>query len=438
MAESAKISTNDLGRFERILYWILGVRRGFGDGRRVIAVAMAADWRSSLNWFIPVLGILFGLAMLLFHEITMDPDSAGFGMMFRIFIFDYSLFLFGGLSGWNMARRWRANADQIEELSLTPLSPSVIASMMSAGALAIWLFLFVLFGFVDLFTPIIHAKWIIEMTEANDGSFFLVLPVTTYAVLMGLLGPFILAWFHFESIRLAHWMFAVHSLPRVSLLKAGIVNFIVMTTIVGTLSLLGSMVTGICLIVLGLIGEMLGQSVNSFEAFSAYTVWGLAALPGALVVLFLKRALVRTYEGSFTRSWLMYQWWGAGESQQPGTYPASLYKAIPLWQAFYGMQEEEILEKPMSRRPQTRRYYALLERLKAANSSTNENKVSPPRILTMNYEEPEKPKIPGPTPPPGYGALANPPNMVIPTAPNEIRSHPPTHGHGPTPPPSAR
>src|SRR5690606_12084681 len=109
----------------------------------------------------------------------------------------------------------------------------------------------------------------------------------------------ILAWFHFESIRLAHWMFAAHALPRVPLAKAGIANFLAMTGLVIGLSGLGSAMTGICfgLVALFLAFAMMvtASGSGSEEIYFSYSVWMLASILGALVVLWLKRIITRQY-----------------------------------------------------------------------------------------------------------------------------------------------
>lgn len=360
-------------RLHAISDFLLGIRPGFGYAARAVKVARDADLRGAINWALPVLGILFGLLLLAFHLVSIDTDN----MVFRVFVFDYMLFLFGGLSGWNMARRWRANPDQVEEISLTPLPPAAISCSMMAGPVAIWLRLFVLFAVIELATPFVH--WRSYSDAINDfpgvpfaagwGLFTLVAHVSSVVVL---------AWFHFESVRLAHWMFAIHALPRISLVGAGIRNFLAMTMIVLTLSAMGSMITGMVMLLVALVGMLLLALTQQGAVFdkgmelmwASYTTWALASVPGALMVLWLKRLLCRAYEKSFVQAWLQYQWWGAGESRQPSTYPPHFRHAFPLWTAYYGMEEEENSGEPAYRRINTKRYREALERLRTQPLAT--------------------------------------------------------------------
>ncbi len=342
---------------------LLGVRAGFGDGRRAIEVARRAERRRMINWTIPVLGILFISALLLFHRLVFDSDSAGFGMMFRVFLFDYSLFVFGGISGYNMARKWRANADQVEELSLTPLSPAVLGVIMQAGLCSIWLTLLTGFCVVDIFTAYADADFILQSLRSESGPAVSRVPAIALGALSMLLTPVALAWFHFESVRLAHWMFVPHSMPRVSLLRAGVVNFITMSAIVVGFSAIGSMITGISVMIVAAVAAAFSSfHINPAQYFGAYSVWSIAAIPGLLLIACLKRLASSSYQKAFLSTWLLYQWWGAGESRQPGNYPLELRKAIPLWSLWYAAEEEEIQELPEPRRRATARLRAMRAR----------------------------------------------------------------------------
>ncbi|MEQ8819116.1 MAG: hypothetical protein RLY93_02650 [Sumerlaeia bacterium] len=339
--------------------WLIGLRKGFGGSRRVIEVARDADMRSGLSWALPILGFLFALilmgAMKFYGE-----ESGGFGWaLFRIFVFDYTLFLFGGLSGWNMARRWRSNPDQCEELSLTPLPPSVIGSLFSGGLISIWLVLMVFYFLIDFATPIIQLK---QWTWTGGSPAYLVL-----SALSATLVPVVLAWFHFESIRLGHWMFAIHAIPKVSLLGAGIRNFLMMTMYVVLLSGAGSIITLVLAIVLGLMAEATTNANGAI--FGSYSLWISCSTAGALAVIWLKRLLTRGYESQFVRAWLQYQWWGAGERSQPRRYPAHFRPQLSLWQAFYAMKEEDEIDAKPHRRFYTRRYYAIMDNIKRMKAS---------------------------------------------------------------------
>lgn len=338
-------------RILRIWDWLIGIRRGFGDGMRVIRFAQAAHLRRPINWFLPILCVILLGLLLVFHEMTVSESSGIGGMMFRVFIFDYLFFFFGLLSGWNMARKWRENSDEVEELSLTPLSPVVVASTLCVGPVTIWLILTAAFCLLDLALPLVQMQYILGFSTNRPFGLTATLVVLSMSAV---LVPPVLAWFHFESARLAHWMFAVHALPKVSLFRAAVGNFFLMTMIVLGLSAFGSMVTGFVAMLLSILLEIFRGS-----GFESYSVWGLGSIAGALAVIWLKRLCVKTYQSMFMHSWLKYQWWGAGESRQPKLYPPSFNASIVLWQSYYGMMEEIEADKPLRRRYWTRRYYLI-------------------------------------------------------------------------------
>lgn len=351
-------------RIERAARWLLGVRAGFGDAARAILVARDAERRRPINWVLPGLALLYCLALTLFHRMSFESGSGGYSMMFRVFVFDYTLFLFAGLSGYNMARKWRSNADQVEELSLTPLPPASIGAIMGAGSCALWLRLYVTLMVVDYFTAYLDAQFAADALgdRGAGGIGYAILALVSIAF-----APPALAWFHFEAARLAHWMFASHALPRISLLRAGLWNFVAMTMLVFLLSALGSAATGMALGFVAVAGMVLGGGGSGAESMmSSHTGWSLAAIPGLLMVAALKRALCTTYERRFQATWLLYQWWGAGESRQPSVYPPGFQKALPYWSLHYAAQEEEAADVPEKRRSATRRLEAMRERMKAA------------------------------------------------------------------------
>jgi len=346
---------------KRVEDWLTGVRPGFGEGARIVQVARSAERRSGLNWAIPALAAVFFLCLLAYQKAEFGSLDGFGGMFFRIFVFDYSIFAFGLLSGWNMARRWRSNSDQVEELSLTPLTPTVAGTMMTAGPVGIWLAMIVGVGAVDLATPVAQASEIGRFQSGGAAAAILGLG----AFLSAGLTPLCLAWFHFESARLAHWMFVVHALPRVSLVRAGIANFIMMTIIVMGLSAVGCATTGVFWIVIAVIpasvlSGMTGVSANAIQG--SYVVWATSVIPSLLFIVWLKRVVARSYERQFVRAWLLYQWWGAGESTQPSSYPKHFQSALGVWALWLGMQEEEAAGLPPRRRRHTQVYHALQAR----------------------------------------------------------------------------
>ncbi len=355
--------------------WLVGVRRGFGTGRDALKCFLAVEGRSVFNWIIPGLGFLGILVLYALFSLWTSVVVGGvylFGAVIRVFVFDYLIFVFGLLSGLNMARRWRMNPAQVEELSLVPLEPSVLGGIFASGTIRTWLRLLIVFAAIETVICIPH---LVELSNAFrtanlDPLMVIGHPAGWLTLLTIIISPWVMAWFHFESIRLAHWMFAAHALPRVPLLRAAMVNFVTMTSLVIGLSGLGSAVTGIVfagISLLAFFGMMtLGFGGLDVSFHFGYTIWMLAAVGGALVVLWLKRVISRQYEAMFIRSWLMYQWWGAGETTQPAQYPRDMQRAVPYWELYYRMREEELADLPLEKRAQTRRYQQYMKRIGSA------------------------------------------------------------------------
>ena len=327
--------------WRRLLRLALGIRPGHGEGDRVILVSADAEGRSLINWVLPALGGLFSLGLLAFLWSFFRPANGFPAMMYRVFVLDYTIFLWGLLSGLNMARRWRANADQVEELSLTPLLPTVIPSMMVAGPCAVWLRVILVMALVELLLPI---PMLVELSGAvGEVPPAAMGALVTFTLVAAVALPVAFAWFHFESVRLAHWIMVVHAMPKVSLVSAGVSGLLVMTLIVLCLSALGSVVTTILVFVLMAVGGVFlaAMGVSNLGVVS-YAGVGLAAIPALLVVAWLKRAGALNFERRFTQAWLLYQWWGAGERQQPRAYPHEFHRQLPLWHAWVKAQEEEV------------------------------------------------------------------------------------------------
>jgi hypothetical protein len=310
----------DQDRFrDRCARYLLGLRKGFGEGRDAIHTAQLADTRGKSNWVIPGLGAGLLLILLIFTDVQGARSPHGGMMMFRVFVFDYLIFLMGALSGWNMARRWRANAAQVEELSLSPLAPKVIGHVMASGPIRVWLLIMCMFAVVDLFTPSILLGELYEIMDSGAEGATLLFQVM-YLLSIGLILPIVMAWFHFESIRLGHWMFAIHAMPKISLGRASVLNFIIIGLFVVMFSALGSAITGPLAVLMGFLREATANAMTgNLSYLGYYGTWAFGTIPGALAVIFCKRALIRTYESSFAKNWLFYQWHGAGESQQPRT-----------------------------------------------------------------------------------------------------------------------
>lgn len=410
--------------------YLLGDRRRLGDDWAVVEHLAATQPRARINWALPVLATLLAFAMMVFHWTWATASWGAGGMMFRIFVIDYTLFFFGLLSGYDMARRWRTTPEMIEELSLTPLPPAAVASALVAAPCAVWWRVLAGLALVECLLPVPHFAWVLEGAWSSGGGNSL--QATTHVLLLvlsigsALVLPWVLAWFHYESVRLAHWMFAVHAIPRVSLVGAGISNFIAMSFAVVLLSGIGSAVTGtlwmVILAVLMAIAAALQDSTAVENMFGLYSVWGLSAIAGAVAVAFIKRGVARLYVDAFTRSWLLYTWWGAAERTQPTIYPMSMRGRLPTWEAYYGMVAEQNANVPIPKRYKTAYYKSLLkaqennerrERQFVPNATTyaptaSAAVVTPQAVLADDFLAPTRPGAPLAD---GAAPLATPPPL---------------------------
>lgn len=363
---------------------LLGMRPSLEEFRPLIELTRAAHTRAPNNWAVPAFASLCAVGLILFNKIAFAPSDGVGAMIYRIFVLDYVLFFFGLVSGWNMARRWRGAASHVEELALTPLPPRAIAAVFTAGPVAIWLRVMVLVFFLDLLTP---AHAIQVAIDSHGGLITLAVYLTVHVIVSALL-----AWFHYESARLAHFMFLKHALPRVSLLRAGVINFITMDMIVLTLSALGSIVTGVFFALLAF-GLSLANSAEILRMGNPDLSmnWAAASIFGLLAVTGLKRQLCRSNETEFLRAWLQFQWWGAGEARQPVEYPPSYAKALRIWVIYHHMTEEEAANLPPKARYNTARYWRMLEKARRNATARQDGGAS---LI------PPPPSMP---PPPAYG-----------------------------------
>jgi hypothetical protein len=388
MKSEAPDSGQNPGRsFRQFEDWLLGIRPGFGVGRDALRCFMEVESRSPFSCIIPGLGVLIVLGLYLLLCVWAVTGFGGIyvsGALFRIFVFDYTLFFFGLVSGFAMARRWRANAAQVEELSLVPMKPSVMGGIFASGSIRAWWRYLLLFAAIETIICIPHVMELYNALPLFDGGgiWFALHPATLLTGLTILLCPWVLAWFHFESVRLAHWMFAAHALPRVPLARAGAANFATMTGFVIGLSGFGSAVTAMAVVPISMIMTFAmlatGHAPLGEDFFLGYTVWLFAALAGAFAVLWLKRMITRQYETAFVKAWLLYQWWGAGESTQPDIYSEQMRRALPFWVLYYQVQEESDSNLPESKRVHTRNFARIMGGLSNANPKMPEGDVSAP------------------------------------------------------------
>jgi hypothetical protein len=154
----------------------------------------------------------------------------------------------------------------------------------------------------------------------------------------------ILAWFHLETLRIAYWMFATASLPRINLLNKAIVNFMLVILYVSMLTAIGSAATGICGLFLGAVETSLMSATGQYSGdfFGNHLAWAFASMIGLMSVGFLKRHITHLYELEFWRNYLLYTWWGAAETSHPQTYPLGMMQLTMPWVYFLKGEEQEL------------------------------------------------------------------------------------------------
>ncbi|MBI1291949.1 hypothetical protein GC173_12025 [bacterium] len=299
-----------------------GIRPGFGEEAAAVEVAVSAANRRLTNWFFPLAITLLLMGVNFAYTATLG--IAGWPLLIaRIIFFDYLVFFFGWLAGWNAASRWRRDQDFLCELTTTPLSPAVVGNVLFAGSLGVWWKCILLLALSDL---LMHVYTLgVGMPEEK---FIVMLPIALPLWLPTLV---VLAWFHLETMRLAHWMFAITALPGLNLIKRAVLMFIQILGFVTALTLLGSAITGAFFLVLMIFGGIAlgfftsGNFSNSLGSdimeMNPNPMWHLAALGGLLGVGLLKMSLSQAYERAFWGRYLMFTWWGAAERNHPGEYP---------------------------------------------------------------------------------------------------------------------
>lgn len=321
--------------------FLLGSRRGFGDGRVAIRIASTAAARRPINWMLPG---LMGLFMILYVVISsmLIGGGNGFGYMVnRIIAVDYMVFFFGWVCGWNSAWRWRGNQSFIEELVMTNIRPAVGGNLLFAGSLGIWWRVLLGLSLVDMILLVVvpgELSLIPGDSVMVDGVVFAAILMVSFPVFL------LLAWFHLETLRIAYWMFAVAALPQVKLLNKAIVNAFLVSIYVLMLTAVGSMITGIVASVLGVVVVSTVRSLSyaaawNLDPFAVRTAWIIGAVPGLILVAFLKRQIVSMYETAFCRSWLLFCWYGAAETQHPMIYPNELQQQVGPWIRYLQLEE---------------------------------------------------------------------------------------------------
>ncbi len=340
--------------------YILGARRGFGIALRALRLAESAHMRRPANWILPAM--LTALAMFVSAIFLLGAwDAPGIGMISgRVIFIDWLIFFFGWIGGWNTASKWRRHETFVEELVVTNLPPSVIGNLLFAGSLGIWQKCLMILAAFDL---IALTSWMLLSSPVPfnaPGSTFVVY-IILYAVCMV---PFaiMLAFFHLESLRIAYWMFAISAIPRISLLNKAIVNLVLIAMYVPALTLLGIAVSGgfamISAGVTALIGYGIIESTNSTSGlgqfleslgelviadfYNSNIIFMFAAIPGFLLIGYIKRLISNLYEKAFWKSYLYFTWWGAGERTHPNSYPYEMTRDAIIWIQHFQNEERRI------------------------------------------------------------------------------------------------
>jgi hypothetical protein len=223
---------------------------------------------------------------------------------------------------------------------------------------AIWLVITVALGVVDALTPVG------ALQGPHPGLLRLLLHAVP-TVLATLLVAVPMTWYHFESARLAHWMFVVHALPRGAGPLATLANLIVIVAMVWTLWSIGMTLAVFAVLPVAIVQDILGRSVAGMDATLLLAPW-----PGLVVVAAIKRAICRLYERAFVRAWLLRQWGGIGE-RNPAPPPRHHLDILPFWEAYYASQEEERANVPLQRRRASRHFAAICQRIAAQQAQTS-------------------------------------------------------------------
>lgn len=299
-----------------------GLRPSFGEQVAAIDAAIAASSRRAINWLFPgVITLLVAGATIL---LALGFKTEFPVLIWRVILIDYLIFFLGWLAGWNAANRWRSNQDFLCELTMTNLSPAVIGNLLFAGQLGVWWKCFLFLAVVDVLT-LVMLVWAHFPSEFVAGYIALSIPFWIPTMLL-------VAWFHLETMRLAHWMFAITALPGLSLPQRAVVMLMQVGLFVTGLTILGSMITGVLwmmtvgVMAVGLSGlgiQRVGtSSMMEFVVGTTSPAWYLSALLGLLTVGSIKLWISRSYERAFWERLLMFTWWGAAERNHPADYPA--------------------------------------------------------------------------------------------------------------------
>ena len=372
MAGSSPIETpGKIPKLTRFAAWMAGGRQRDDRTRGLVLNAYAMESRSLARVFLPMGSIAFLISCLLgFKVLGMDRQTAFVGMAARVFLFDYAIFFLAMLSAWNLCRRWRASPETVEELAVAPVDAREAALSLIGGPMGVWARYIILFALVDFFVPLI----------VFDAWRFAYKPdlLAPESVLMGSAVLFVhaltsltFAWFHFESVRIAHWAFVQFAIPRRSLMRAGLSGGFVIALVVFILSIIGSYITLIFVIVGLMVFEpALGyrpETASLYALGQSFVGMEVIVLPGLWAVGLLKVLFARIFEKNFRRVWLCFLWWGAGESPHPAEYPQGFQVIMRVWRAYFDVERAKGKPGSASQTRAAGRYDEYLELIGEAN-----------------------------------------------------------------------
>lgn len=393
--------------FQRLFLRLLGAEKYSPHGQSILDVGMRSGLRTKGNWLVPGLAIsIAGLVLFAFRY-----NSAVFAEGFvtalgRVFIFDYLIFVLSWVSGWNMSYRWRKNADLIEEVALTDMRPRHLFLAQAGGIMAVWFYFLIVFAVFELLTITFVQVLVSEVPSVTTSEFILNLLGGLAIALLFAPPVVMLAWFHFESVSLAHRMFALGALPRIPLGPLAATNFVSITMHVIFLSMLGCIVTGVLMIPFAIVGAILENQFRFMDPELLLEIgWMYAALGGLFAVILAKRKIAQMYQEGFNGKWIAFQWWGAGELDHPAAYPQEFIRAARVWAFYHDAQEAE--ETPSIRaagRQKTLMRYLLarkaMDESLALRKGANTSALAPPARLLTNRTtlEPAQMTPPAPVP----------------------------------------
>lgn len=228
----------------------------------------------------------------------------------RIILVDYAIFVGAWYFAWRKASLWRTQPGLLHELAVTPIDPAVVASLLSVGPLAVWKRCLFVAAAIEL---LVHFATIYFNGLPH--------PIAPFAWL-GMVA--ILPFFHLESVRIAHGIFAVTALPGLSLPRRAATGLVSISLFTVALTVVGSMMTGVVAGML-LVGEAsAGAWYSGFFDDPISPGFYIASIFPLVAIAYLKRVIANSYERRFAIRWICYIATGAASSEHPDRYPKQL------------------------------------------------------------------------------------------------------------------